>query len=120
MRKRLFNPEYYGEELEVNLYLCDRENYVYGGLLANIRWKTVHVLALWVDENLRGKGFGGELVDKIEMIALEKKCLNILLETTNRHCPEFYLHKGFEVVGMVDNCPKESRYYYFRKSLYLN
>ena len=63
------------------------------------------VTELWVSEALRGKGVGKRLMDKAKEIAVLQKRRAIILETQscNTKAIGFYLHQGFELIGL-DTC----------------
>ena len=63
------------------------------------------VTELWVSEALRGKGIGKRLMDKAKEVAVRQKRRAIILETQscNPKAIGFYLHQGFELIGL-DTC----------------
>ena len=63
------------------------------------------VTELWVSESLRGKGIGKRLMDKAKEVAVQQKRRAIILETQscNTKAIGFYLHQGFELIGL-DTC----------------
>ena len=63
------------------------------------------VTELWVSEALRGKGIGKRLMDKAKEVAVQQKRRAIILETQscNTKAIGFYLHQGFELIGL-DTC----------------
>ena len=63
------------------------------------------VTELWVDEFLRKQGVGKRLMDKAKEIAALQKRRAIILETQscNTNAIGFYLHEGFELIGL-DKC----------------
>ena len=63
------------------------------------------VTELWVSEALRGKGVGKRLMDKAKEVAVRQKRRAIILETQscNTGAIVFYLHQGFELIGL-DTC----------------
>ena len=63
------------------------------------------VTELWVSEELRGIGVGRRLMNKAKEIAQEQDRRAIILETQscNTKAIGFYLHEGFEIIGL-DTC----------------
>ncbi len=63
------------------------------------------VTELWVSESLRKKGLGKRLMDKAKDIAREQGRRAVILETQscNTNAIGFYLHEGFEIIGL-DTC----------------
>ena len=105
----------YGQESEVRLYLQNAEEEILGGAIATTRWCALNVLSLWLQEPLRGRGFGSTLMDELEEYAVATGCIRILLETTTMHSFEFYRHKGFELVGYIDGYPAGEQFFYLQK-----
>jgi ribosomal protein S18 acetylase RimI-like enzyme len=90
---------------------------IVGGITGTIFWYHLHIDYLWVDQSLRGKGFGKELLEKIEASARENHCRLILLDTFSFQAPDFYQKYGYKVVGIVENHPKGHQQYYLEKRL---
>ena len=63
------------------------------------------VTELWVSDELRGKGVGKRLMNKAKEIAAQQRRRAIILETQscNTNAIGFYLHEGFEFIGL-DTC----------------
>ena len=63
------------------------------------------VTELWVSEQLRGRGVGKRLMDRAKQIAAAQGRRAIILETQscNTSAIGFYLHEGFELIGL-DTC----------------
>ena len=68
------------------------------------------VTELWISEGLRGKGLGKRLMDKAKEIAARQKRRAIILETQscNTKAIGFYLHQGFELIGLDTCCYKNN------------
>ncbi len=58
----------------ISFVLKDESGNINGGITANMFWHHMHVEFLWVDENLRGEGYGRVLLEKMEQLALKKGC----------------------------------------------
>ncbi len=63
------------------------------------------VTELWVAEEIRGQGVGKRLMDRAKEIARSQKRRAVMLETQtcNTNAIGFYLHEGFELIGL-DTC----------------
>lgn len=81
-------------------------------------WNVAYIDTLWVDEIFRGKGLGSKLLDKVERIAKQKGCYLIHLDTFSFQAKEFYEKQGYEVFGVLEDCPKGHCRYYLKKCLY--
>ena len=63
------------------------------------------VTELWVSDGLRHQGIGKRLMDKAKAIAASQNRRAVILETQscNTNAIGFYLHEGFELIGL-DTC----------------
>jgi ribosomal protein S18 acetylase RimI-like enzyme len=103
---------------KVSFILRDEEDNILGGITGTIFWYHLHIDFLWVDETLRGKGYGEKLLQSIEEIAVTNKCRLIQLDTFSFQAPKFYQKFGYEVVGIVEEHPvKEFQQYFLLKRL---
>ncbi|CDQ20039.1 GNAT family N-acetyltransferase [Halobacillus karajensis] len=100
---------------DISLVLKDESGAIYGVITANMFWHHMHVESLWVDENLRGEGYGRVLLEKMEHLALEKGCRFIYLDTFSFQAPEFYKQNGYEVFGMIEDHPRGFNQYFLYK-----
>lgn len=101
----------------VEITLINDQDELVAGITASIYWKQMHVDFLWVDESLRGKNKGSELLEKAEEIARQHHCRYIQLETFSFQAPEFYKKKGFTVFGILDDSPYDGAQQYFLKKI---
>jgi ribosomal protein S18 acetylase RimI-like enzyme len=102
----------------ISFILRDEGEKILGGITGTIFWYHLHIDFLWVDESLRGKGYGKQLLDNIEEMARENRCNLIQLDTFSFQAPNFYQKYGYEVVGVIEEHPnKDSQQYYLSKKL---
>ncbi|MGB4590081.1 MAG: GNAT family N-acetyltransferase [Clostridiaceae bacterium] len=83
-------------------------------------WNCLYIDVLWVREESRKEGYGSALLLEVEKLAKEKGCTLIHLDTFDFQAKEFYLKHGFEVFGILDDCPIEHQRYYLKKKIYLD
>jgi len=93
-----------------------------GDMLAGINsilycWNCLNIDVLWVREDSRKEGYGSALLNEIEKIAKEKGCKLIHLDTFDFQAKDFYLKHGYEVFGVLDDCPVEHKRYYMKKNI---
>ncbi|WP_419727432.1 hypothetical protein [Terrisporobacter petrolearius] len=50
-------------------------------------------------------------------IAKEEKCNLIHLDTFDFQAKDFYIKNGYEIFGVLDECPKNHKRYFLKKSL---
>jgi GNAT superfamily N-acetyltransferase len=91
---------------------------IVGGITGKINWYCLHIDFLWLDESLRGKGYGKELLHNIEETAKEHNCRHIQLDTFSFQAPDFYQACGYKIVGVIENTPTDNMsQYYLEKKL---
>ena len=93
-----------------------------GEVLAGINsilycWNCLYIDVLWVKEEFRENGYGSALLIEVEKIAKEKGCKLIHLDTFDFQAKDFYLKHGYEVFGVLDDCPSEHKRYYMKKNI---
>ncbi|SEA25743.1 Acetyltransferase (GNAT) family protein [Thalassobacillus cyri] len=101
----------------IGFLLKDEEGIVKGGITGNMFWHHMHIEFLWVDKSLRGKGYGRELLRKLEEFAVESECRLIYLDTFSFQAPDFYQNNGFQVFGVIEDHPKGFNQYFLQKRL---
>ncbi|MDP4146453.1 MAG: GNAT family N-acetyltransferase [Bacillota bacterium] len=93
-----------------------------GNIIAGINsilycWNCLYIDVLWVKEEFRKEGYGSALLDEVEKIAKEKGCKLVHLDTFDFQAKDFYLKHGYDIFGVLDNCPLSHKRYYMKKSL---
>lgn len=93
-----------------------------GNIIAGINciyyaWKCIYIDVLWVKEEYRGTGIGSELLSEIEETAKEYGCHLIHLDTFDFQAKDFYIKQGFDIHGVLDDCPQGHKRYYMKKNI---
>ncbi len=99
----------------ISFILKDDKEKIMGGITGHMFWNHLHIDFLWVDQSLRGTGYGSQLLNKIENFAIEQGCRLVYLDTFSFQAPEFYKKKGYEVFGTIENHPKGFNQYFLQK-----
>jgi ribosomal protein S18 acetylase RimI-like enzyme len=103
---------------EVSFILRNDDHDIVGGITGHYAWKCLHINLFWIDESVRGNGFGIQLLKEMENFAVEKECRLIKLDTLSFQAPEFYRKQGYEVFGTLNGYPSEKNsHFYFVKWL---
>lgn len=99
-----------------NYVIKDKENIIAGIRICLYLNECMFISVLFVDERYRGKGLGTWLLTHVEEKA---KSLGIKLAhlDTFDFSKDFYLTQGYEVFGVLDDCPKGHKRYYLKKCL---
>ena len=104
--------------VNINKKVVDENNIIIAGCIAKMYcWNIVYVDILWVDEQYRKHGLGTKLLNEIEKIAIEEKCNLIHLDTFDFQAKDFYIKQGYEVFGVLEDCPANHCRYYLKKKL---
>lgn len=108
------------EELFIDLSrkLTDKDGNIVAGIIAEMYcWNCVYVDILWVSESQRGKNLGSRLLLELEQDAKDKGAYLIHLDTFDFQAKEFYEKLGYEVFGILEDCPQNHTWYYLKKKL---
>ena len=98
--------------------ITDDNGKIIAGCVARMYcWNVVYIDTLWVDEIYRNIGFGSRLLAEVEKIAKNKGCYLIHLDTFDFQAKEFYEKQGYEVFGVLEDCPRGHCRYYLKKVL---
>ena len=98
-------------------YLRDATGTLRGGLVGYLAWRWLMVELLWVDESVRGQGYGRALLENAESVARDAGCVAARLDTYEFQARPFYEHHGYEVFGVLEGYPADTRTYYMKKAL---
>jgi GNAT superfamily N-acetyltransferase len=103
---------------QVAFFLRDESGKIVGGVNGNYgTFGWLYVNALWVHDDVRGRGFGRQLMEKIEAEAIKHGCKNAFLNTMSFQAPEFYKKLGYTVFGELEDFPGEHSRIFLRKRL---
>ena len=98
-------------------YLRDKSGTLRGGLVGYLAWRWLIVDLLWVDDTVRGHGYGRALLEHAEGVAREAGCVAARLDTYEFQARPFYERHGYEVFGILEGYPAYTRTYYMKKTL---
>jgi len=106
---RQYNLKVSGHERPrpVAIFLRDGQGQIMGGVQGDLWGESMHIAALWVAENERGKGQGSSLMTEIETYAAAKGHLLSYVETTSFQALPFYEGLGYRIFGhlpIADHC----------------
>ena len=80
-------------------------------------WNCLYIDSRWVNAEFRRDGLGKKLLNEIEKIAIKRGCKLIHLDTFDFQAKDFYIKQGYEIFGVLNNCPENHRRYYMTKSI---
>lgn len=93
------------------------EEAVLGGVIAVVYWDWLYVDLMWMQEDLRGQGYGSKLLSQVEADARELGANHAHLDTFSFQARGFYEKHGYEVFGSLQDFPKGHQRYYMTKDL---
>jgi GNAT superfamily N-acetyltransferase len=111
------NGEYDQPGIEINLALKDGQGRVVGGISASTMLHIMYLELLWVAEELRGRGYGRDLVLAAERIGYEKGCITSQTWTLSFQAPRFYQKIGYQLLGIYDGYRYGITEYVLKKGL---
>ena len=102
--------------LWINRIVEDKNGNIIAGILSKMYcWNCLYIDVLWVKEEHRKDGLGSRLLKEIESVAIEKGCYLIHLDTFDFQAKDFYIKRGYEVFGVLDECPEGHKRYFLKK-----
>jgi GNAT superfamily N-acetyltransferase len=90
----------------IRIFLRDQANKTIGGIATDIFGGWAYISLLWVEENLRNRDFGAELLLRLELEAMQLGCKYAHLDTYSFEAKPFYERAGYEVFATLDNYPE--------------
>ena len=98
-------------------FIRDENGNIVGGCAGDNMYGGLFVGQLWVAEQLRGKGYGTQLMQKAENFAKETSCNFITVNTFHWEALQFYKKLGFYVEFERKGYDKNSIFCFLRKDL---
>ncbi|KPW35340.1 GNAT family N-acetyltransferase [Pseudomonas coronafaciens] len=82
-----------------------------GGATGRTEFRRLFVSYLWIDAQSRGKGLGAETLRRIEGLAIERGCVDALIETLDDDVAKWYARCGYKLIACLpDYCGPWSRH----------
>lgn len=111
-----YNAAYMEEGRDFS-YCIEEDAEILAGIVASSLFDTVEVEYLCVRKECRGKGYGRQLLEKVEEQAKEAGIRRIFLNTYSFQAPEFYKKMGYHQLFEIDPAFKSYSQFYFVKEL---
>lgn len=82
---------------------------IVGGINATAHWDVLFIEHVWLDESLRGRGLGRDLMAQAEAEGVRLGAVKAMLDTNDWQAPGFYAKLGYRPMGTYtyDNDSKE-------------
>lgn len=91
------------EAVPLLIIAYDEAGQVAGGLFGETQFSWFKLSIMAVRADLRGHGFGRELMARAETEALRRNCKYAFLDTMSYQAPGFYERLGYGVAGRIDD-----------------
>ncbi|OOM77862.1 GNAT family N-acetyltransferase [Clostridium sp. BL-8] len=102
----------------INRIIKNSEGKIIAGINSKMYcWNCLYIDSLWVDVDYRKFGFGTKLLNEVEEASRKRGCRLIHLDTFDFQAMDFYIKQGYEIFGVLENCPKNHRRYYMKKDI---
>jgi GNAT superfamily N-acetyltransferase len=97
--------------------LRDEQGKVAGGLVGATYLGWLQVNMFWLPDDLRGRGYGTELLALAEKEALHRGCTRAFLETLSFQALPFYEKRGYTIHSRLEGFPVGGARYALTKDL---
>ena len=105
------------ESEPLNLYVEDDSGQLMAGLVAETFGNWLEIEYLFVKEDLRGQGFGSQLLQQAESEAKKRNCRFACVNTYQFQAPAFYQKQGYKEVFTLKDYPYTGQRHYYQKEL---
>lgn len=113
-----FNNSKIGESPdEFCIYLRDDANVIHGGLFAVIYSDAIHIILMWMEEELRNKSYGKKLIQAAEEEAIKRKCKFAYVDTFSFQAEGFYQKCGYHPIGVINQALFDYSRIFLKKEL---
>lgn len=93
-----------------------RDGRVLGGAYGDTHYGWLYLSTLWVDDVVRGQGWGARLIELFEAEGAARGCHGAWVDTYGFQAPGFYERAGYREFGRLEGFPPGSaRHYYWKR-----
>lgn len=104
--------------ININRVIKNDEGKIIAGINSRMYcWNCLYIDSLWVHKDYRKEKLGTKLIKEIEKVSKSKGCRLIHLDTFDFQAKDFYLKLGYEIFGVLDECPENHKRYFMKKVL---
>lgn len=100
------------------IWVRDTQNRIVAGLVGKTQWGWLYISHLWVAEDLRGQGYGRQLMLQAEEVAKQRNCCHVYLDTFSFQALNFYKSLDYQIFGVLEDFPPGHQRYFLRKNLF--
>lgn len=99
-------------------FIRDEQNVIHGGCSCCNLYGCLYIDSLWVDESLRSKGYGTQLMTLAEKWGKEQGCTFATVNTMDWEALGFYKKLGYKIEFQRHGFLKDSIFYFLRKDFF--
>jgi ribosomal protein S18 acetylase RimI-like enzyme len=93
-----------------------RDRRVLGGAYGDTHYGWLYLSTLWVDDEVRGLGWGSRLIGVFEAEGVARGCHGAWVDTYGFQAPRFYERMGYQEFGRLNDFPPGSaRHFYWKR-----
>ena len=113
-----YNKEKMGKQKYKRLAISLREkNAIVGGIVGEVWTAVLFIQFFWLEQRLRGKGFGTKLIKAIENEARRFGATHAYVDTMSFQASGFYRTCGYKEFGSIEGYPGGVTRHWFTKTL---
>ena len=113
-----YNSEKMGKQKYKRLAISLRDgNAIMGGVVGEVWAGVLFIQFFWIEQRLRGKGFGTRLIKAIEDEARRFGAARSYVDTMSFQAPGFYRACGYREFGSIEGYPGGVTRHWFTKAL---
>jgi GNAT superfamily N-acetyltransferase len=113
-----YNSEKMGKQKYKRLAISLRDgNTIVGGVVGEVWAAVLFIQFFWIEQRLRGKGFGIRLIKAIEDEARRFGAARSYVDTMSFQAPGFYRACGYREFGSIEGYPGGVTRHWFTKTL---
>jgi GNAT superfamily N-acetyltransferase len=101
----------------LGVFMRNDNGVVVGGVWGYVNWNWLWIGLVWLSDELRGGGYGKQMMNAIEHAALDRGCRYSHLDTFSFQARPFYESLGYEVFATLDDYPPGHQRFFLKKSL---
>ena len=98
-------------------FIYGADGRVLGGIVGSTYWDWFDVFFFWLDDSLRGQGYGKQLLQLAEAECHRRGINSIVCETFDSQSLTFFQSQGFEVFATLSDRPPKHESYFLKKFL---
>ena len=95
----------------------DESGVLVGGVWGYVNWNWLWVGAVWLSDELRGSGYGRQMMETLERAARDRGCKYSHLDTFSFQARPFYEGLGYQVFATLDDYPPGHQRFFMKKAL---